>query len=141
MNADADSSPGALAKVEAADLLHIKRLIGSWGMVADFCFGDLLLFVPEGGQGVGRTDPSSFVVAGQVRPTTSQTLYQIDLVGRVVSVAERPLLADTWTNVESNNGQNYSLAESIGRAGRVHPGVSSTRRRKPARRCRHDPRV
>ncbi len=103
-------SNGAGTKADEADLLHIKRLVGSWGMVADFCFGDLLLFVPED----RRDQPTSFVVAGQVRPTTSQTLYQDDLVGRVVGVSERPLLADTWTNAEPNNGQNYSLAETVG---------------------------
>src|SRR4051812_45511519 len=26
---------------------HLKRLVASWGLLADFCFADLLLFVPE----------------------------------------------------------------------------------------------
>ena len=30
-----------------ADHQHLQLLVASWGMVADFCFGDLLLFVPD----------------------------------------------------------------------------------------------
>ncbi len=126
MNANVDASESANAA--HADLQHIKRLIGSWGMVADFCFGDLLLFVPEG----GHDNPTSFVVTGQVRPTTSQTLYQDDLVGRVVTVTERPLLADTWTSTQPNNGQNYSLAEPVG----VRVAYIPVCRRLPAGSCR-----
>ena len=99
-----------MTDTDPADRLHVKRLIGGWGMVADFCFGDLLLFLPND----QRTTPSGFVVVGQVRPTTSQTLYQDDLVGRVVPVGERPLLLDTWTDAKPHDGQNYSLAEHIG---------------------------
>lgn len=95
---------------ELLDVQHWKHLIGAWGLVADFCFGDLLLFVPEG----GGTDPAEFRVVGQVRPTTSQTLYQDDLVGRLVPVAERPILLDSWRDAEPKFGQNYSLAESVG---------------------------
>jgi two-component system, sensor histidine kinase PdtaS len=92
------------------DALHRKRLIGAWGMVADFCFGDLLLFVPE----ERSHEPKSFVVVAQVRPTTSQTLYQDDLVGRSVPLSERPLLSDAWRAGELQHGQNYSLAEPVG---------------------------
>src|SRR5439155_17172428 len=36
---------------------------------------------------------TAFVVLGQVRPTTSQTLHRDDLVGRIVDEADRPLVA------------------------------------------------
>jgi two-component sensor histidine kinase len=66
---------------------HLQRLVGSWGILSDLSFSDLLLFVPiSGGQG-------SFVVVGQVRPTTSQTLHLEDLLGQEVGDNERPLLA------------------------------------------------
>src|SRR3954451_3415752 len=54
---------------------HLQRLVASWGLLADFCFSDLLLFVPTDGDG------GTFVVLGQIRPTTSQTLYRHDLLG------------------------------------------------------------
>jgi two-component system, sensor histidine kinase PdtaS len=70
---------------------HLQRLVGSWGMLADFCFGDLLLFSPISGEA-----GSQFVVVGQIRPTTGQTLYRDDLVGDVVDEVGRPLLARSW---------------------------------------------
>jgi two-component sensor histidine kinase len=95
----------------AADRPHLQRLIGAWGVVADFCFGDLLLFVPEGPRGPNGV-PSAFTVIGQVRPTTSQTLYLDDLVGRIVPVGDRPLLADCFVTGEIRHGQNFTLAGS-----------------------------
>ena len=59
----------------------------SWGILSDLSFSDLLLFVPISAQQGG------FVVVGQVRPTTSQTLHLEDLLGREVGDNERPLLA------------------------------------------------
>ena len=79
--------------LEPPALAHIQRLVASWGFLADLCFADLLLYVPE------RTDDGSaqrFVVVGQIRPTTSQTLYREDRVGDVVDEEESPLLARAW---------------------------------------------
>ncbi len=70
---------------------HLQRLTASWGLLADLSFADLLLFVPEPGS-VGNR----FVVIGQMRPSTSQTLHHDDLVGRVVHEVERPLVARAW---------------------------------------------
>ncbi len=56
---------------------HLQRLVAGWGVLSDLCFADLLLFAPTR----GRHD--EFVVLGQVRPTTSQTLHLEDLVGQV----------------------------------------------------------
>ena len=67
---------------------HLQRLVGSWGMLSDLSFSDLLLFAP--------TTEGSFVVVGQVRPTTSQTLHLEDLVGREASGAEPALLRQAW---------------------------------------------
>jgi two-component sensor histidine kinase len=76
--------------VSDAVVEHLQRLVGSWGILSDLSFSDLLLFVPTTGAGV------RFVVVGQVRPTTSQTLHLEDLLGREVGDDERPLLARAW---------------------------------------------
>ncbi|MCU4185817.1 sensor histidine kinase [Acidiferrimicrobium sp. IK] len=77
-------------KLEQPVTAHLQRLVGSWGTLSDLCFADLLLFVPVDGS------DDRFVVVGQVRPTTNQTLHLEDLVGRVMGVDDRPLLARAW---------------------------------------------
>jgi two-component system, sensor histidine kinase PdtaS len=69
---------------------HLQRLVAGWGVLSDLCFADLLLFVPIRGR------VEQFVVLGQVRPTTSQTLHLEDLVGRISGSEDRPLLARAW---------------------------------------------
>lgn len=95
------SEIAASTNLTSEDVAHLRRLIASWGMAADFCFADLLLVAPA--------DADTFVVVGQVRPTTSQTLYQGDLVGHRMSVRDRPQLMDVWTSGEIVEGQNRSL--------------------------------
>ncbi len=85
------STPAELAQqtdLDGAALAHLQRLMGSWGMLADLCFADLLLLAPAAGPGAIR-----FIVLGQVRPTTSQTLYRDDMVGRMIDETQRPLVA------------------------------------------------
>lgn len=67
---------------------HLQRLVGSWDMLSDLSFSDLLLFAatPEG----------NFVVVGQVRPTTSQTLHLEDLLGREAGDPQQALLRQAW---------------------------------------------
>ncbi|MEO5678371.1 MAG: sensor histidine kinase [Acidimicrobiales bacterium] len=86
-------------RLSADQLSHLTRLVASWGMLADLCFADLLLFVPVAG-GDGR-----FIVLGQVRPTTSQTLHGDDLVGRIIDEAERPLVARAFRAGEIMDGE------------------------------------
>jgi two-component sensor histidine kinase len=76
-------------------LAHAQRLIASWQTLADLCFSDLLLLAPVEGEEGHR-----FVVFGQVRPTTGQTLYPVDMVGTVVGEVERPLLSHAWRQDE-----------------------------------------
>jgi len=72
-----DLSPG--------ELEHLQRLLGSWSILADLAFSDLLLVVP-----VSRTDPDragdepQLVVIGQIRPSNRPTLVEQDLVGQTV---------------------------------------------------------
>jgi two-component system, sensor histidine kinase PdtaS len=77
-------------ELDSATLTHLQRLVGSWGMLADLCFADLLLFVP-----VDRA-AERFIVVGQMRPTTSQTLHRDDLVGHIIDQTERPLVQRCW---------------------------------------------
>ena len=99
-----------------ADHQYLQLLVASWGIVADFCFGDLLLFVPVMADPGDSTpvDPDAFTVHAQIRPTTNQTLYQDDLVGHVVTVAERPLLLDAWGQRRILDGQNFAITASFG---------------------------
>ena len=74
---------------------HLERLMGSWGMLADLSFSDLVLYVPVAEEPPGLS-PAHFVVLGQMRPTTSQTLFESDLVGEVADEAEAELIAEAW---------------------------------------------
>ena len=78
-----------------AELVHLQRLVASWNLLADFCFSDLLLFVPLSavGPGAATGDDTEFVVVGHVRPSTTQTLYRHDLIGELLDASERPLVA------------------------------------------------
>jgi two-component sensor histidine kinase len=77
-------------KLDSAVVAHLQRLVAGWGVLSDLCFADLLLFAPV------KSAVERFVVLGQVRPTTSQTLHLEDLVGRVLTPQDRPLLARAW---------------------------------------------
>ena len=79
---------------------HLQRLVATWGILADLSRADLVLYVPEAADDVTR-----FVVYGQMRPTTGQTLYHDDLVGRVVTDGERPLVARAWRLGEIVEGE------------------------------------
>lgn len=79
------------------DIAQLQRLVSEWGMLADLCFADLLLYVPAG---EGR-----WVVVGQVRPATSQTLYIADWVGAWANDTERPVLAQALDKGEIVEGE------------------------------------
>jgi two-component sensor histidine kinase len=79
--------------LDSAALAHVQRLVASWGLLADLCFADLLLYVPQSRR---PGEPLRFVVLGQMRPTTGQTLYREDQVGVVAGEDERPLVVRAW---------------------------------------------
>lgn len=82
---------------------HLARLTLSWGILADFCFADLLLVTREVAQ------PQNFVVLAHVRPTTGQTLYHVDLVGMVIKPEDRSLLGRAWGLGEIVEGDSNVL--------------------------------
>lgn len=90
----------SLTPIDQADSQHLQRLAASWGMLADFCFSDLLLFAP-----VNDFAGEQFVVLAQVRPTTGQTVYRGDWVGTKVTEQERPLVARSFRNGEIIEGE------------------------------------
>ncbi|MGK2930196.1 MAG: sensor histidine kinase [Acidimicrobiales bacterium] len=90
----------ALTPLDAAETQHLQRLAASWGLLADFCFSDLLLFAP-----VGDLAGNEFVVLAQVRPTTGQTVYRGDWVGTRLDELERPLVARAFHNGEIIEGE------------------------------------
>src|SRR5256885_1915565 len=81
-------------QLESQQLAHLQRLVGVWGLLADFCFADLLLYAPV------RGEDSSFIILGQVRPATTQTVYRSDWLGTVVTDDERPLVASSFRSGE-----------------------------------------
>ena len=86
-------------RLDVAAIAHLQRLVGAWGVLSDLCFADLLLFSAVTGA------PGSFVVLGQVRPTTSQTLHRDDMVGTIVDEQERPLLSVAWLRGQIVEGE------------------------------------
>ncbi len=90
-------------RLEAGAVAHLQRLVASWGLLADFCFADLLLFGVVGEPREGGTN--RFVVLGQVRPTTSQTVYRADWVGTVLEEEDRPLVARAYRLGEIIEGE------------------------------------
>lgn len=75
-----------------AEIDHLQRLVATWGLLADLCFSDLMLFGEAHGSEPG--DDSSLVVLGQIRPATSQTLFPSDWVGRTVTLDARGLVVE-----------------------------------------------
>jgi two-component sensor histidine kinase len=66
-------------------------------MLADFCFADMLLYLP--------TQDSQFIVAAQVRAATGQTLYDTDLVGVVADPNERVMIDDAYRSEKVTIGE------------------------------------
>jgi two-component system, sensor histidine kinase PdtaS len=92
-------------EVSPAGVAHLQRLVAGWGLLADLCFADLLLFAPTTG-----SDGSRFIVMGQVRPTTSQTVYRADWIGTTVDADERPLVARAYRLGEIIEGESTVTA-------------------------------
>ena len=89
-----------MAELGVADREYLAELTATWGLVADFCFSDLLLFVKRGDE---------FVVSAQIRSTTSRTLYEDDLIGHMVTPAQRPLLSEALLGGQILSGETGPL--------------------------------
>ena len=85
------------------DVAHLTALISEWGMLADFSFADLLLYVP-----VPTAAGTNWLTASQVRAATGQTLYQSDLVGEYADDTDRPFIAAAAQSGQIQKGE-FSL--------------------------------
>ncbi len=77
------------------ELEHLQRLLGSWSVLADLSFSDLLLLVPvhrEAPEGHGDDEDPELVVLGQMRPNNRPTLVDQDLVGQTVNESQWALV-------------------------------------------------
>ena len=100
-------------------LRHVQRLAASWQALSDLCFSDLLLLAPVVGEDGGRS-----VVLAQVRPTTGQTVYPMDLVGAVVDEVARPLVSRAFRTGEVVEGDSPLARFERARPRAVHPGAA-----------------
>ncbi len=71
-------------ELEHGAIEHLAALVSEWGMLADFCFADMLLYIP--------VDKDRWLISAQVRAATGQTLYHSDYVNTWASDTERILL-------------------------------------------------
>ncbi|HWD24618.1 MAG TPA: sensor histidine kinase [Acidimicrobiales bacterium] len=96
-----------LTGLDTAARQHLERLLVGWGILADLSFSDLLLFVPtsdfslplSSGAKLGMGVPLvglHFVILGQMRPTTNQTLLPSDKVGEVIASTEIEVVRESW---------------------------------------------
>jgi two-component sensor histidine kinase len=82
------------------DIDHLTALVSEWGMLADFSFADLLLYVP-----VPSPTGINWLTASQVRAATGQTLYQSDLVGEYADDVDRPFIAAAAQSAQIQKGE------------------------------------
>ena len=78
------------------EINHLKQLVSEWGLLADLCFADLLLYVPS--------IDAEWLIVAQVRPATGQTIYLTDYVG-VPADNERPLLSSAFDTGEISESE------------------------------------
>lgn len=133
------SSLSKRADLEEADILHLQWLTSAWGMLADLCFSDLVLYVPlkpddepvlsnDEEQDQELSQVPEFIVLSQVRPATAQTSIPDDLVGTGGPEDDVSLVAQGFTSEMlvfresiSPDGGEWIVSQCIPvkRAGRV----------------------
>jgi two-component system, sensor histidine kinase PdtaS len=109
----------ASTALSGPSLGHAQRLVATWQTLADLCFSDLLLLAP-----VQDAEGTRFVVLGQVRPTTGQTLYPSDLVGSIIDEQARPVVTRAWRDGRAVGGDT----EVLGGRERAHVQCIPVRR-------------
>ncbi|MGH9080852.1 MAG: sensor histidine kinase [Acidimicrobiales bacterium] len=104
------ASPAELAfertNLDDYQLGHLQRLLGTWGILADLSFSDLVLLAPMAStSGAAPGVGTELVILGQMRPSNSATVVQYDLVGQAVASAGWPLAQRTLESGEENRGE------------------------------------
>ena len=85
---------------EAID--HLSTLVSEWGMLADFSFADMLLYLQD--------QSGRWMTSAQVRAATGQTLYQADYVNSWASESECIVLDRCLTEGEIVTGEIFVQA-------------------------------
>ncbi len=92
--------------LDEVQLAHLQRLLGTWGILADLSFSDLVLLAP---MAVGAREHHGagleLVVLGQMRPSNSATVVQHDLVGQPAGAADWPLAVLAFETGEVTRGE------------------------------------
>ena len=87
------------------ELEHLQRLLGSWSVLADLSFSDLLLVVPvAAADGQPPPEDPELVVLGQMRPNNRPTLVAPDLVGQTINETQWALAATSLHSGEIVRG-------------------------------------
>ena len=81
---------------------HLTALVSEWGMLADFCFADMLLYVP--------VSEGKWLITAQVRAATGQTLYHSDYVDTWASESEKILLDQCLASGQTAQGEIFVQA-------------------------------
>jgi two-component sensor histidine kinase len=109
---------------------HLQRLLGTWGILADLSFSDLVLLAPMAEGSADPADPVArrstsmgagrpeLVILGQMRPSNSATVVEDDLVGQTVAATNWPLAVLTVETGEVTRGE--VLLESGDEPVRLH---------------------
>src|SRR5664280_1366642 len=80
--------------------------MGTWGILADLSFSDLVLMAPMAFPSYQlRTTDQVLVILGQMRPSNSATVVQHDLVGQSVNAADWPVVAASWQSGDVARGE------------------------------------
>jgi two-component sensor histidine kinase/PAS domain-containing protein len=85
---------------------HLQRLLGTWGILADLSFSDLVLLAPMAPDTRAENDDEvELVILGQMRPSNSATVVQHDLVGQTVGSSDWTLAVHTVESGEVTRGE------------------------------------
>ncbi len=104
------ATPAELAfertNLNEVQLGHLQRLLGTWGILADLSFSDLVLLAPMAIAPLAAPKAShELVILGQMRPSNSATVVQHDLVGQTVAAADWPLAVQAVESGEATRGE------------------------------------
>ncbi len=102
--------------LSADELEHLQRLLGSWSVLADLSFSDLVLVVPVSSRHPAHDHgEAQMVVLGQMRPNNRPTLVEQDLVGQTVNESAWVLSAQCFHEGKTVRGKVHhpALGESV----------------------------
>ena len=92
------------ADLDEDQLAHLLRLLGTWGMLSDLSFSDLVLMAPMAPSAYPE-EASELVILGQMRPSNSSTVIEHDLVGQTVGEEDWPLVTTCYRTGEVTRGE------------------------------------